>query len=423
MGSVYSTDMPACYGGGIRIKGQAYSMTHLLKNEKSRISCDQSLYNESFERRLIGRQTLIDKQVKEILKDKECGTKEQRELFTNYLLEQNKDKNNDAHVFDKLKKVAKEDNMPYTHADTQTWALISTLCASSKLSSDIRTNWRLYEALSGNVPTLQMVSKNGEHVKSCSNIMAAGNENLDEFYVDMSSADSKDFFVSYDTVSVPDRIRIFNTFGSLIHDSGCLGTGGHVGNEFKMGNRKGETKLKIQVIADCENHNNTYWELFLTCQKKEDKKTKEKKFFNPYKDGGSCDQNLMAVVVNLKSYLDLSPEVLDSYWSHAECYDELYTDIRPEYFEYGRFVQEIIQTQSCSSSDPFCLRGNPAKKLKGEEVRKPSSIISTEKKKKKKLQYGPSIDHCPKAPKKSDSIFERVSGAYCRHAFDRLFRN
>ena len=132
----------------------------------------------------------------------------------------------------------------------------------------------------------------------------------------------------------------------------------------------------------------------------------------------------MAVVVNLKSYLDLSPEVLDSYWSHAECYDELYTDIRPEYFEYGRFVKEIIQTQTCSSSDPFCLRGNPAKKIEKEEeittVRGPSSV---KPKPKPKLQYGPSIDHCPKAPKKRDSIFERVSGAYCRHAFDRLFKN
>lgn len=411
--------MPVCYGGGVKLKGQAYSMTHLLKNEKPRISCDQSIYDETFEKRLINRQLLIDKQVSDILKDKECSSKEQRKLLENFRSEQRKDQNNDKEIFDALKDNAKKDIMPYTHADTQTWALISTLCANSKLGADIKTNWRLYEALSGKIPSYTHVTENGSTAKSCANVSAAGNNDLNEFYVNMTEANSKEVLFSYDTVGVPDRIKIFSTVGTLLHDSGCVGTGRHVEHQIKFNNINREKKVKIQVIADCENFNGTYWELFINC-KKDPKKGKEKeKFFNPYKNGGSCDQNLIALVVNLKSYLDLSPSVLDSYWSHADCYDELYAGIRPEYFEYSRFVNEIIQTQTCAKDDPFCLKSTPKKKLEDkDDIRTPSSTVV-----KKKPIYGPSIDHCPKAPKKSDSIFERVSGAYCRHAFERLFKN
>ena len=88
-------------------------------------------------------------------------------------------------------------------------------------------------------------------------------------------------------------------------------------------------------------------------------------------------------------------------------------------------VEHVEAEMTCEQVQKELLAENitPMKIEKEEEITTVRGPSSVKPKKKPKLQYGPSIDHCPKAPKKSDSIFERVSGAYCRHAFDRLFKN
>tara|TARA_R110002072_G_scaffold64203_1_gene159136 strand:- start:114326 stop:115603 length:1278 start_codon:yes stop_codon:yes gene_type:complete len=403
--------VPSCNGGGLRVEGNSYSIRHLLSENLERISCSPKHYSQEHEKRFIDQKNKIYALVEKIKsKEKECPTFLNK-IMDDFLKSKKEDEDANTFVFDHLREIKDSGEMEFAHAQTQEWAMIATFCTTSKATADIKTFWKYYEKLNILSSVKAQEAKQGETINDCRNVKASGNDDLSEFYIDLANADTNEMTLEYSMAGIPDQIQLFNQKGKKIFDSGCV-SGTKTQKLTISTDRFQEEKLKVNIIAKCEGDESTYWGFRFACQGKNKNKL----------NAGKCSNDALQLNDEILKALKMTDKLLDSFWSQALCYNNLYDKTMKQFSKYGKFVKEVVDMDCKKQSSPNCLKGEvkaPELEVKNFKAKIGNQFQPPRNLKSGKIGY--EEKECDRLYKKPDTIFKKVSKAYCMYGFERLF--
>lgn len=136
-----------------------------------------------------------------------------------------------------------------------------------------------------------------------------------------------------------------------------------------------------------------------------------------------CQKLAVNLKEKLKSYLDYGKETFNgTYFNEVLCYEDLNGEIIQKFSELSSRGLGIIKETRCKEGDCAKDFGLPSKILKPKKIISAISHIPKVKiaKKKRRRKIIFENKNCPDKPAMSDTIFERISKAYCLYGFPRL---
>lgn len=315
----------------------------------------------------------------------------------------------------------KEAKQTHIQAETSYLSWGYTICASAQLSDTMYLNAKYKQALITKKYKRDPVeiTQNGQEVTDCSNVYAQGSEDLKEFIIDISGA-TQDSVLTYNTFSVPDRMKVTTDSGIVLLDSGCIGTMKEEKLTIAL-NPQVHKKLIFEVDAKCDPETyNSGWSMHFTCGQ-----PREESLFDIQDPVfAACKKNAQKVINKLSYNIDLELEAQKALWSRALCQEKNYNFVvdRLSLKSRNRFPKKGNTSGFSVSNYAGSQMVNFKKKSKNVTFRTPSSNnVNTPAFINNKQDFIKNKKRdCPPKPTEADSIFTQISYGYCHHGYQRL---
>ncbi len=249
------------------------------------------------------------------------------------------------------------------------------------------------------------IKNNGQVAQDCGEVVASGNDDLKSFKVSMKEARGKDFKFLFDPYSIPDQVVVKNESGNVIYDSGCRGTSNPPPfQSIPLASVQGGL-VEINVINNCEDPSRkkgvSSWELKLQCDKAP----------TPV-----CQKPKDELVRLLKLELSFTKSLMDANALHRACF--FYMD---EYLLNDLITDGLIKLEDRPLTNGMCETGDIACEEKylnnrNDEKSSTPSILPLRDPSSVQDQF-----RCPESDdKENESLFKRLSRAYCRVGWRKL---
>jgi len=314
-----------CQTGGTIFKSNYYNIAHLYKqfHKANPVCTDKISKPYGNVKKQIERLNLLSNSYS---KDKDCP--ELAEISNKYLERYSKNSKNiqtdKEALIHSAENAAKKTNIQ-VESSHLAWNFL--MCASAHTSSDLLTRSVYIKDLQEiifSTPPVQVLS-DGQVIGDCHNVLAHGNDDLENFYVDMENASKSEFDISFNTFSVPDHIKIFDSEDNLLLDSTCIGTSTNVDRTLSVPTTKNK-KIKVTVDGKCKNKkSSTYWEMHISCGTTNNEVT-EKEIIRRDK----CNDKAITMIDKLKINVKQMIKVQENEWMHAICQKQHYAKVVPE---------------------------------------------------------------------------------------------
>jgi hypothetical protein len=238
------------------------------------------------------------------------------------------------------------------------------------------------------------IEKDGQTTES-SDVVASGIDHLTGFNVSMKNAKGPKFTFAWDPHAIPDKVTVKDSSGEILFDSGCKGS-----PEQTVELPVPKTgKIEIDVVNDCENPVSlgSALNLRIKCQEE------------PVLQCAEFREELSKL---LQQEVELTKQLIDANSLHRECLFYMDKDLLTDLLGDGLIELEDkpMTNGICETGDETCEGEILEQKHRDQRATKPP-IISR----------GPSADpfKCP-VNSQDDSIFQKLSNAYCRVGWKRL---
>lgn len=179
----------------------------------------------------------------------------------------------------------------------------------------------------------------------CEELRISGTDNMNKFKVSLANTKGDDFLMAYSTYSVPDQIIVKGLDGSILHDSGCIGTLGVQRVKIPMSRIGKEKIITLEIINDCERPRAeqekgkgfSVWDLYLACQK------------GVLKDPCWPEKEKLAELLKLQ--VEYFKKFLDINDSEKECLAHMDSTILPEILKDGliQLSKEPFENSVCEN--------------------------------------------------------------------------
>jgi hypothetical protein len=361
-----------CQTGGTIFKSNYYNIAHLYKqfHKENPICSDKVLKARGNVKEQIAK---LNQKSTILSQDKNCP--ELAIISENYLknYSQNmKNINSDRiSLIQSAKDAAKNTNIQIENSHLA-WNFL--MCASSHTSSDLLTRSEYIKELQKIVystpPT--PVLKDGQVIEDCHNVTASGNDDLENFYVDMKNATKSNFDISYNTFSVPDHIKVYDSKDKMLMDSGCVGTSTNLDRAISIPTYKNK-KIKFEVDGKCSDKNSsTYWQMHISCGSPLFGFTEEEKIRRD-----KCNEKAITMIDKLKVNVKQMIKVQENEWMHAICQKQHYAKVVPELTTPLSFLMPYTNVNFTSLNWDFekDFDFNPlSHKVQGYQIESPSGV-------------------------------------------------
>lgn len=246
--------------------------------------------------------------------------------------------------------------------------------------------------------------KDGEVAQDCSDVSAAGSDDLKSFKVSMKKAQGSTFNFLWDPYSIPDQVIVKNGSGSVLFDSGCKGVDGSaIFQPIALDGVNGG-EVEVNVINNCDSPSRekgvSSWQLRIQCQKEPEPKCQDPR------------EELMRL---LKMEIELIKLLMDANSLHRSCLFFMDENLLNDLISEGLIKIEDgpLTNGFCETGDIQCEEKNEIERLKERKNIEPL------------MPYrDPSSDQdqfrCPEKSDDEESIFSQISRAYCRVGWRRL---
>ena len=314
-----------CQTGGTIFKSNYYNIAHLYKqfHKANPVCTDKISKPYGNVKKQIAKLNLLSNSYSE---DKDCP--ELAKISSNYLERYSKNskkiQTDKKALIHSAENAAKKTNIQ-VESSHLAWNFL--MCASAHTSSDLLTRSAYIKDLQEiifSTPPVQVLS-DGQVIGDCHNVLARGNDDLENFYVDMENASKSQFDISFNTFSVPDHIKIFDSEDNLLLDSTCIGTSTNVDRTLSVPTTE-DKKIKVTVDGKCKNKkSSTYWEMHISCGTINNEVT-EKEIIRRDK----CNDKAITMIDKLKINAKQMIKVQENEWMHAICQKQHYAKVVPE---------------------------------------------------------------------------------------------
>jgi hypothetical protein len=211
----------------------------------------------------------------------------------------------------KIIEVQKDKDPKGTHVRSAALGMLAEFCGVSDISLKVSPLWKLKVGLIES-PKLEIpvkIMSSGETADSCSNVSARGNEDLENFFVNVSNSNkSQPLTVTYNMYGVKDRV-IVHLDGVEMFDSGCVSGS----KPIVIPLSENSEKLKITIKALCEGGGGTAWTVGVTCS--EDPAEEEPK-------SQACVEQTSELLALIDQAILHTRPMMNYYWGRANCYKE-----------------------------------------------------------------------------------------------------
>lgn len=410
-------DSYLCYGGGMYFRSKYYTVDH--RYQDFREQQEKCMPPQKADTSLIGKdyresKKSLDDQVEELKNNIKCIS--YKPLLEKFIERKACTEKSYEKKYEKREELTKGEIFKHQiQLNNAFRGWTSAMCGVSHTSSRASEYWWLLTELletKALKSAPDIVNKNGQEVKDCTNVKAYGSADLEQFSVSFENAVDDEVTLEFNTYTIPDQVIIKNSSGRTLFDSGCLGTEGQKVEKIRI-NKKFSPKVTIQVKEECAGRDaSTGWKLSLKC--KGDKGDGSQK--------GPCQKTAGKLIKSLKLHLNKVPPALDNFWMEALCYEET----------YGKALTNIKLIDLFMETLKIDHRPLEEVELKTVDTRKDLAdskyFKKMEEEKKNENDFKFDLNNflqnkskiCGPKPEEHESLLELTSWAYCMHAFERL---
>lgn len=248
------------------------------------------------------------------------------------------------------------------------------------------------------------IKKDGEVAQDCSDVSAAGSDDLKSFRVSMKKAKGSEFNFLWDPYSIPDQVIVKNGSGSVIFDSGCKGVDGAATFQPISLDGVNGGEIEVNVINNCESPSRekgvSSWQLRIQCQKEPEPK---------------CQEPKEELTKLLKMEIELIKLLMDANSLHRSCLFFMDENLLSDLISEGliKLEEGPLTNGFCETGDIRCEEKQEEDKLK--EIKNIEPLLPYRDPSSEQDQF-----RCPEKKDEEESIFSQISRAYCRIGWRRL---
>lgn len=424
-----------CYGGGVDYKSRESTISyHLSDFYKSNPKCippkDQTKHGENFTERKISVDQIVDKMIKahscDFMKDLLITFKKARDSTYEHVKKAQPKRMKNIKTF---MEYIKSD----LHVEQAALARDVNFCGSSDISFKIWPYWFLLSKLKEMIklmPTssediITSIEHNGQRAQTCKNVFVRGEENLNQFYVNIPTNLNGAVSIKFNAFQIPDQLSIY-TNGKVIHDTKCISNSNKL--ELDKSQLKDIRELEFRVKAKCNGDKSTVWDIKVDCELEKQVQSSPK--------ASPCYQDLSELILNIEAMIKTFYPIQDFYWMNLVCYHEYDGRLKSEFAPPPTLLQVLIDNQ-CQGQ--ICAKDNFKKLLdlnSSALERKPvdtqtikanplrsNSLGNSRKTYFHKLRYLDNRELYCKDIRNRLSLFSKLSMRYCLSAYPILLEH
>lgn len=249
------------------------------------------------------------------------------------------------------------------------------------------------------------VARDGEKIDSCSDVTAAGSDDLKSFTVSTKKAKGNELLFTWDPFSIPDHVTVKTLSGKLLYDSGCKGS---ESEPVPLKLELPKDGIVVNIINTCEDPKNkgSSWSLRIQCAESVPE---------------VCKAPREELINLVKNEIEQTKTLIDANKLQQQCYFYIDKNILGKLLEDGLISEETSPMTNgiCDKFDEACVANAKEKMTTNQSQRSVASSSPGEVDPGFQSEFQ-SEYFCPERKDVEDSLFKTVSYAYCNTGWKRV---